>query len=285
MAEPTPRPENVAATVERIAKELGESHEHPNHDGEPYLIIPAGSTYQSLGDETIRKTPYRKQGTTIMRDAASFIRLVQEQSEPNTRIYATMKPARFLAVINDHGPGASGQQFRDYRIDFTVPPSVEWTTWTEKDRRDMSQLAFAEFLEDNLPDITVPNGTDLMALVLAFEQTRNASFRSVQRLKDGSVDFAWVDEADKYGNSIKMPDKITLSIPVFENDGAVDIDARLKYRVKDGSLTLRYELVRPHKVLESEFREVWRRIGVALASTTILLGSPEFSDSVIARSR
>lgn len=50
--------------------------------------------------------------------------------------------------------------------------------------------------------------------------------------------------------------------------------ARLKYRVKDGALTIWYELVRPHKVLEDAFRAIWSDIE-AQTETKILLGSPE----------
>jgi hypothetical protein len=65
-----------------------------------------------------------------------------------------------------------------------------------------------------------------------------------------------------------------LCISVFENEAPREIDARLRYRVKDGALTIWFELVRPHKVLEAAFRETWARIEQE-TQTPILLGAPE----------
>ena len=68
----------------------------------------------------------------------------------------------------------------------------------------------------------------------------------------------------------------TLSIPVFENEAPRELDARLRYRIKpgEGSLSLWFELVRPHKVLEAAFRETWSRIA-GETQVPVLLGTPE----------
>ncbi|WP_309244026.1 DUF2303 family protein [Caballeronia sp. EK] len=97
---------------------------------------------------------------------------------------------------------------------------------------------------------------------------------SAARLQDGSTNFVWKEDVNATGNKIAMPSQITLSIPVFENGAPYSIEARIKYRTKDGVLKIWYELVRPHKVLELAFRAIWTQIEEQ-TSTKILLGTPE----------
>lgn len=246
-------------------------------DAAPYAVIPRG--FDLVATPTIA-TPKRPQATVRLRDAASFIRFWSDHAVARSRIYATMEPARFLAVIDEfdfavESPNVDEQaDWRAFRAEFLVPASREWTTWTAVHRKDMGQLAFAEFLQDNLPDIVQPEGASLLEMCLNFEAVTGGKVVATQRLQDGSVSLQF--QAENIGGaSVKLPDVITLSIPVFENEKPVEMQARLKYRIKreDGSISFRIELVRAHKVLEQAFREVWARIEGAGA--VVLLGTPE----------
>jgi len=164
--------------------------------------------------------------------------------------------------------------WRQFRVEFAVPASREWKIWTGKDRKALNQLEFAELIEDNLPDIVTPDGSTMLSVALNFEASKEGNFVSAARLQDGSTNFVWKEDVNATGNKIAMPSQITLEIPVFENGQPLPVDARIKYRVKDGNLTIWYELVRPHKVLEAAFRSIWSQIEEQ-TQTTILLGSPE----------
>jgi uncharacterized protein YfdQ (DUF2303 family) len=137
-----------------------------------------------------------------------------------------------------------------------------------------NQLEFAELIEDNLPDIINPDGSTMLSVALNFEASKEGNFVSAARLQDGSTNFVWKEDVNATGNKVAMPAQITLEIPVFENGQPSPVEARIKYRIKDGNLTTWYELVRPHKVLEGAFRAIWSQIEEQTA-TTILLGSPE----------
>jgi uncharacterized protein YfdQ (DUF2303 family) len=250
----------------------------------PFVVVPEG---HDLVDIQPRATPHLPAGTVKLRDADSFVRyLTRFCADPNLAplIYAQIDPARFVAVLDEHQAskefeGDSRAEivpgWREWRADFTVPASREWLLWNSANRKQMTQTAFAEFLEDNLPDVAAPSGAELLEMALNFEATKTGAFRSVQRLQDGSVNFAWVDEtAGKDGGTVRMPPLITLRIPVFENEQPSELQARLKYRLADGRLAIWFELVRPHKVLEAAFRAVWKTIeeGTGLKP---LLGTPE----------
>jgi len=263
---------------------IGKAHTNPAHHGKPYVMVPAGYTVEPL--ETALR-PEHPQALVKLRDATSFIAFLHDHALPQSRIYAQLDPARFLAVIDDFMTtgqipeseaddiAAETEQaaWREFRVEFAVPPSREWTTWTKVHGQHMSQLAFAEFLQDNLPDVVQPAGAELLEMALNFQAVQSGQFVATQRLQDGSHNLQWKADNNASG-TVKLPEMLTLSIPVFENEAPRELQARLRYRLKEGTLALWIELIRPHKVLEAAFRDAWQRIGEQ-SGVPILLGTPE----------
>ncbi|WP_438391125.1 DUF2303 family protein [Caballeronia sp. DA-9] len=269
---------DTAATLAAGAA-LAETRKSPLADGKPFVIVPDGYAVREITE--VFDNPARAVGVIKLRDANSFVAYFNRQKRPESLIYASLDPAKILGVIDDHrsyeegfAVGHDGSNWRSYRVEFPVPASREWKTWTGKDRQALTQLELAELIEDNLPDIKSPDGSTMLSVALNFEASKEGNFVSASRLQDGSTTFVWKEDVNATGNKIAMPSQITLSIPVFENGQAYEIDARIKYRVNNGVLKIWYELVRPHKILEAAFRAVWAQIEEQ-TGTKILLGSPE----------
>jgi uncharacterized protein YfdQ (DUF2303 family) len=252
---------------------LAAPHQDPDQHGRSYVLVPPGYELATLEP---RGKPEHPKALVKLRDTASFIRYFNDHRTPASRIFASLEPARFLAIFDeiasDYPDVADSADWREFRATFDVPASREWKVWNEKDRKPMSQLAFAEFLQDNLPDVVEPGGAELLEMALNFEAAQSGQFVSAQRLSDGSQNLQW--KTDNSGTVVRLPERIALSVPVFENETPSSLDARLRYRSKDGTLTFWYELVRPHKVLELAFRAAWQRIATD-TEAVILLGSPE----------
>lgn len=260
-----------------VGSAIGNPKTNPEHHGKAYAVVPHGFELQTL--ETAGR-PIHPKASVKLRDAASFVLYVNDHKVPATRIYGQMDPARFLVVFDEFltaeqaGDDLSEQaDWREFRAEFAVPPSREWKLWNDANRKQMSQLGFAEFLQDNLPDVTEPEGAALLEMALNFEAVQAGRFVATQRLQNGNHDLQWKSENNASG-SVQLPEHLTLSIPVFENEAPRQITARLRYRLKEGTLAIWYELVRPHKVLEAAFRETWARIAKD-TSVPLLLGTPE----------
>lgn len=256
---------------------VGKAKENSAQHGEPYAVVPEG---WKLAELPTLDTPRHPKGNLPLRDAASFVRWVNDHKVPETRIYAALDPAKFVAVIDDFTQTLGSDEdpssqaaWREFRSTFAVPASREWKLWNDANRKPMSQIGFAEFLQDNLPDVISPDGSTLLELALNFEAAQAGSFVATQRLHDGSHNLQWRADNNASG-SVKLPEAMLLSIPVFENEALREVQARLRYRVKEGTLAIWYELVRPHKVLEAAFRETWQRIDEG-TQVPILLGTPE----------
>lgn len=266
-----------AAALLAAGGALGDAKTHPTADAVPYAVVPEGYVLEKLPTADL---PLRPNGNVRLRDTASFVRFYKDHAADFSRIYATLEPARFQAVFDETRVVTFRDEhlhdqanWRQFRATFEVPPSREWKLWTSTDRMPMNQLQFASFLEDNLPDVVKPDGADLLQLALNFEAAQAGSFVATQRLQDGSHNLQWKSENNASG-TVRLPEQITISIPVFENAEPQQIDARLRYRIKEGVLTIWYELIRPHKVLEATFRSAWATIAEQTGAA-ILLGTPE----------
>lgn len=225
--------------------------------------------------------PRRKTGTVQLRDAKSFISYYSVHGN-GAPVYATLQPARFVGVLNEHTKDKAG--WRDHRADFTVRHSPEWTVWTKHNGQGAafgSNEAFALFLEDNAPDIVKPEAANMLAIALNFRVNADVQFSVAQRLEDGNIDLGYrnvvsATAQSNAGGKLKIPEQFVIEVPVWDGIDAkrYKIDARFRYRLREGKLTLWYELVRPHKIVEQAFKDLWTEIEKG-TKATILHGTAE----------
>lgn len=237
----------------------------------PVIVVPDG--YKAIGMESYLDAPARKRGIVTLRDAASFISLVNQEKLPGTRIYGSTNPPGFSAVFNDTA-GETGPAWRDHRAAFNCPVSVEWTTWTEQSGKAMSQEAFAQFIESNLPDIREPAAADMLEISRTLEAKKKVNFASGIRLSNGQSELTY--EEDISGTASKgrlsVPEIFKIGIPVIEGSAPYLMECRLRYRIGDGKMAMWFEIVRPHKVMEHAVKEVTEQIAAA-TELVILNGS------------
>ena len=108
------------------------------------------------------------------------------------------------------------------------------------------------------------------------EAKKKVNFASSLRLSDGSTQFTY--EEDVQGSAqkgqLQVPEVFVLAIPVFENGDLWRVEAQLRYRIADGGkLTIWYELVRPHKVIETAVKELRATIATE-TGLPVLVGAP-----------
>lgn len=292
----TPRFESHLATQaqvmidagQRIARSTATIHRANETGARHFVILRDAQGNESVQYLTDRDpAPLHADGTVKLHDAASFIKYLKRQAAKNERtsIYANMRAAQpeFVAVLDDHA-GRDTPGWRQWRAEYAIEFSPEWKAWTAQNGEGKAfagTTAFAKFIEDNAPDITEPPAAVMQEIALNFRINTEVQFASAQRLQDGHVELIYNHLVDGHsrgagGNKIGIPERFRIQVPVWAGLSAklYEIEARFRYRLRDGKLTLWYELVRPHKVLDAAFRDTWQEIQQAL-DTTILLGTPE----------
>ncbi len=164
--------------------------------------------------------------------------------------------------------------WREHTATHSCRPTNEWIRWVNQSGKAMNQVQFAEFIEDNLLDIHAPPGADLLELARNLEAKKTIKFSSSFRSTDGQRKLVY-DEDVQSGTSkgdMKVPETFILGLMVFKGGASYKVEARLRYRFPEGKLSFSYDLVRPHKIIEAAFNDVFTKIAKE-CGTKILNGS------------
>lgn len=253
-----------------LAQTIGKPVDHPELPA-PYALIPAGVKLQDL--EGLLPAPTRiRQAITIL-DADTFIAYVNRYASPATSVFCNGPEGRtFTAVLDYHQPEhpSWGQHVATY----CCPISIEWGRWKSADRKRMNQGDFAEFIEENVKDITAPSGiqgapnaADMLEISRTLEAKKNISFRQGTRLDNGQVQLTYNEQIDgRAGEAgqLSIPEQFYIAVQPFLGGDAFCVPARFRYRITEGKLLMWFELVRPDKVLEEAYTTVRAKVQGAI---------------------
>ncbi|WP_052362066.1 DUF2303 family protein [Geminisphaera colitermitum] len=256
----------------------------------PLLLWPKSEKISSL--EEFLKNPIRKKANVIVRDYMSFADYVIKHAEPGTTVFSKVSEegGTFTAIIDYHhgnaehaivapshnaiyNPGEARNC--SHSCHYICEHTPEWKRWLSQSGAGMSQTTAAQFIEDNIIDIISPEAARMLEVVKTLEATQGVEFKSAVRLENGDrqLHYAHTTTA-KSGQQgdLEIPDTFKIRIPVFQNGPAYDVDCRFRYRIKDGSLIIFYEVVRPHKIIELALSEARNAIVDMLKPIPVLLG-------------
>jgi uncharacterized protein YfdQ (DUF2303 family) len=266
--------QNYAAALVALA---GAAADPQNIDGHHYVILPKDFKREDITElvEKAQPTPYRKSGTIAVHDLASLLQYAANQDRTASGyIYADIDSRKIVAVFNDEKGYEPG--WRDHRCSFEAKYTPEFKKWLESNRKEFTQLAFAEFVEDNIADLHPDHAQTLLDVATTISAKTDINFSSARRLESGQVQLTYNEVIDaKAGASgaLAIPKVFTLGMRVFRNGDGYIINARLKYRLNQGSVKFWYELDRVERVVEDAFAGYVDKLR-ADSGYTVLLGAP-----------
>jgi uncharacterized protein YfdQ (DUF2303 family) len=253
--------ENLAET---LARELKQPINLPGTVGNiRQVALPPGWQVKEFDDQSLMAAPRRKIATVRLLDTDSFTNYVTRHgTEQQTTVWcqADYKAGQvdFTAILNDHGPDAGDQHWRDHRALFTPVFSEEWSRWIGANKKIFTQAEFAAFIENNLkditspPDATLPSGAQMLEMAISFEANQDMKFKSAIRLQNGGVQMSFSQDDDAQTiQKMQCFDRFAIGAPVFWNGDGYLVEARLRYRVREGKLAFWYEMIRQDKTLEA----------------------------------
>lgn len=261
--------ENIAQTLQALitSRMTAQAPHVPDVDGgegTPFVLVP--TDYSVHDPERLLPRPTRKRGTVVLLELASFIGFVNQEKTDATRIYCVPTDApSFTAVFNDHAQvdGDHTPGWCDYRAHYACPLSAEWKAWTAQSGKHMTQELFAQFIENNLPDLAEPPAADMLEISRTLEAKKKVNFASGIRLSNGQNELTFEEEISGTAakGKFQVPEVFKIGIPVFYGSERWAMEARLRYRIADGGkLTMWFELVRPHAVLDEAINDVRKDI-------------------------
>lgn len=247
------------------------------------VALPAGWTLHEKDDEKFLPAPRRKTARVSVADADSFVDYIKRHgSLADSTIWciADYRAGKvgFTAIMNDHGEDETKPAWRDHRATFSPEFSEEWNRWTKLNKQAMNQTEFASFIEENIRDIATvegsPTGANMLEMALTFEANQDMRYKSAIRLQNGGVQMSFVQDDDAQTlQKMQVFDRFSVGFPVFWGGDAYRLDARLRYRVRDGKLAFWFELIRQDKVLEAATQTLIKKIREATGNP-FFFGNP-----------
>ncbi|AQZ93249.1 YfdQ family protein [Halopseudomonas phragmitis] len=239
----------------------------------PLALVPENLEVQDL--EQHLPAPVRVRQHISMLDAESFVAYVNRFTTPATAVFCNGPTGRtFKAIIDYHKP--EQPSWADHTVSYQCPRTVEWSNWKDTDRKKMDQASFAEFIEDNVKDIVqpdqdtrAPSAADMLEISRTLEAKKNISFRQGTRLDNGQVQLTYNEQIDgRAGETgqLAIPEQFYIGIKPFLGGDAFCVQARFRYRIREGALVMWFELVRPDKVLEEAYNAVRAKIATGIGT-------------------
>lgn len=201
--------------------------------------------------------PDRKRVTVQLNSVESFIQYVNEHKSPHTRIFSSLSKAPYTmtAAIDYHETAPTGYpELITHLAVLTMRTTDEWELWSQNDKKPFGQIEFAEFVEANSLDIVEPSSATMMEIALSLQSNNEVKWKSAVRLDNGAVHLEFRDDAKAMAGkdgSLEIPELFKLRMAVFRGLEENIIEARFRYRLRSGGITLFYQLVRPQKLVDA----------------------------------
>lgn len=262
-----------AATVAELAFAASEPA-YLAGDRAASFILPAGARREEIDLERYLDEPRRKKGRVSLHTGQALADYTNAHKTDATTLWADVQQRNVTSVLDDHADELAG--WADHRAVLQLRHTPAWQRWVKHDGQKMSQVAFAEHLEDGISEIVEPSGADMLELAKSFQATKGVTFRSDRRLDNGQVQVQYEETIDaKAGQrgDLLVPQTFVLALQPFEGSDTYRVQARLRYRLGDGSLTIGYVLDRPEDVIRSAFDDVLAGIEKA-TELTAYRGTP-----------
>ena len=241
-----------------------------------FIVTPKDYALHDVTDagEKSQPTPSRKRGTVHLADVPSLLQHMADQDcSVNGYAYADLDARTITAVFNDN-KHAIEPGWRDHRAVFSAVYTPEFKLWLANDKKQFTQTDFAEFIEDNFPDIDGEHAGNLQKVALTISAKTGIEFKSAQRLQDGQTQLTYneiINATAGDAGSLTIPQKFNLGLRIFANGGGYALTARLKYRLGAGGVKFHYELERPERAVEDAFNGYVEAVR-SLSGYAVLLG-------------
>jgi uncharacterized protein YfdQ (DUF2303 family) len=245
-------------------------------DGVPAVLVPAGANVKTFEELTHRDRPQRTIANKHMRGTQQFLNYYNRFANEESTIYVDVDNAKFRAVI-DHFGYSEDTDNGDHIVNYTCPETEEWQFWKKMDKQWMSQDDLSEFLQDHHLQIIkpspqmfsvqekdvvfdkLPDGAQMLEIAKTLSVNSDSAITSGKNMHNGAMKFEYNENINGVAGAkgeFEIPTYFVIGVELFKDGNAYLILCRFKYRKDGPKLSLRFEMVRPHKTHEHAVRDV-----------------------------
>lgn len=242
-------------------------------EGTPVLITSTHSKAVILNE--MREDPQHLERSPTLTTPQAFIDYVNEFCTDSSAIFIDSESGVIEAILDYHHSPESPRNCK-HKARYHLPQTPEWNEWITQNGKLMSQTCFALFVEKMAPEIVSPSSAEMLEIALTLSAKTNIDFRSAKRLENGQTQIHYSENIDAragQNGQLEIPEKITAAIKVFKGDRETyAVDARLRYRVKDGELMFMYDLIRPERIYEDAIETIAKTVKAQAKTPRIYQG-------------
>lgn len=222
-------------------------------NGVPFLSAPDSVHITKYAD--LMEKPQRITENRRFRDADSLGAYVNTYKQAATIIVGNRDKGRFDAFIDYH-VSQGEPRWASHQAGLDLRFSDEWQAWMGLPGT-ISQIQFAEHVEDWMHTIGHPDGATLQGLVLKFQALKETTFKSSMNLANGDVNLTYIEDSERGTETgAKFPTELILKMPVYEGQLPIQVTARIRYRINGGKLTFQIAILQKSEVLRKAFEDV-----------------------------
>lgn len=240
-----------------------------------------------------RNAPARRTGTGKAFTLASFIDLTKRHADEHSVVFASVisdNPS--LTAVLDYHKTTGEARFGKHRFTYDFPLSDEWKAWKGGDGKPVSQLEFAQWVEDHIAELASPydtertqfepliqtsfgNPNEIARIARGLQINVESKVSDIRTLQSGEAQIIFEEtHKDGDGRPLKVPGLFMLSIPLFVGGDAIRVPARLRYRKSGQSLSWSYHLYRWQDALRNALVLALEEVAKETASP-VYEGQPE----------
>lgn len=204
-------------------------------DGRKYAALPRDYNLQELKDEgRLPPIPHQR---LIVDDRASLSTYANRFKDGRSIILADFD-AGTISVHLDWHPHNQDDAFLTsgamrHSVTLKLRASEEFARWDEMEGKLHPQEEFARFLEENSTDVGYPEAATMIEISRDFEATVGQTYKSAVRLDNGDRKLKFETDT-RVMNDVIIPEKFTLSIPIYNGEQPETLTALFRWRAMGG---------------------------------------------------
>lgn len=269
--------ENNAAVIERLTRLTAGPLPRAEAIASLFVVQDAEGNPHTVDLEQFAARPRHLVETFAATSVAGFIDYINRHKGAGAPvIFFDPTTQSFEAVIDYHD--AAGPQHARHIATFGVPQTTAFKAWHASNNKGMTQEDFALFIEANMADIIEPSGSKMMEVATGLRALKKVEFQSEVNLDNGSLVFAFKEDVKGTfrDGTTEVPSTFKVGLPIFRGlknaegkEVAYSIEAKLRYRIKDGTLVLWYALPAIDRALEKAVEDVANAIAAGTSVQVI----------------
>jgi uncharacterized protein YfdQ (DUF2303 family) len=243
--------------------------------GKIYLAVDADGGQKVVSTEQYGEHPLHKQAGRTVRDVRSLLTYLDKHAvDGETEVYADPKDSTIVAVLDAHAGQGLHAGREAHTVTLALQHSEPWKRWTELDGKEMPQLVFANFIEDNLPDIVKPLPADMLEVAQSLQGSVKVEWKNSERLGNGQTKLQYEESVEAragHKGDLEIPTEFVIALRPYLGGEVYGVKVRLRYRLDHGRVLFTYLLDRPFAVLEEAFADMVNILQLGIDSETVVI--------------